>query len=194
VANAQVANTTANVQGKELLLADGAAQTVSKTITFDNGASPPFAAVAGSAMAPDLDAEFLQGEEPADFHDAAQLTGSIDVARLPVTIKPTVVALADGATPALNAALGTVFELEAAGNREIAVPTNPVDGQKIIIRHKASGADRTLTLNNGAGGFRFGSDITSLSATASGKWDYIGCIYNGDDSKWDVVAVAKGYS
>lgn len=104
-----------------------------------------------------------------------------------------VVALSDGATPALDASLGNVFTLSAAGDRTIAVPSNPVAGQKIVIRHLASGGARTLALNSGAGGFRFGTDITALSQTASGKIDYIGCIYNSADSKWDVVAYVKGY-
>lgn len=106
---------------------------------------------------------------------------------------PVVFALTDGATPALDASLGTVFTLVAAGNRTIAVPSNATDGQKIIIRHQASGGARTLALNSGAGGFRFGTDITALSSTTSAKWDYIGCVYNGTDSKWDVVAYVKGF-
>lgn len=99
--------------------------------------------------------------------------------------------LSDGATPALNAALGNIFTLSAAGNRTIAVPTNGVTGQKIIIAHTASGGARTLSLNTGAGGFAFGSDITSISQTASGKTDYIGAIYNG--TSWNVVAFIKGF-
>lgn len=103
------------------------------------------------------------------------------------------VTLADGATPALDASLGDTFTLTAGGNRTIAVPSNPTANQKITIKHVASAADRTLALNTGAGGFRFGTDITALTATTSGKTDYIGCIYNATDSKWDVVAYAKGY-
>ena len=101
--------------------------------------------------------------------------------------------LTDGATPALDASLGNVFLLTAAGDRTIAVPSNATGGQKIIIVHKASGADRTLSLNSGAGGFRFGTDITALTATTSALTDYIGCVYNAADSKWDVVAYTKGY-
>ena len=103
------------------------------------------------------------------------------------------IALSDGATPALDASLGNVFRLAASGDRTIAVPSNAQAGQKIVIEHFASAAGRTLSLNSGAGGFRFGSDITSLTQTASGKTDYIGCIYNDTDSKWDVVAVTKGF-
>jgi hypothetical protein len=105
----------------------------------------------------------------------------------------TVVDLADGATPALDASLGAIFRLTAAGNRTIAVPTNPTAGQRIVIRHKASGGARTLALNSGAGGFRFGTDITALTETESGKVDYIGCIYDATDNKFDVVAYSKGY-
>lgn len=103
------------------------------------------------------------------------------------------VTLTDGATPALDASLGRTFKLTAAGDRTIAVPTNPSADQKIIIEHVASGADRTLALNSGTGGFRFGSDITGLTITASGKTDYIGCRYNSTANKWDVIAYVKGY-
>jgi len=102
-------------------------------------------------------------------------------------------ALSDGATPALDASLGNIFTLSAGGDRTIAVPSNASAGQKIIIRHYASGGARTLALNTGANGFRFGSDITALTQTASGKTDYIGCIWNAADSKWDVVAYIKGF-
>lgn len=106
---------------------------------------------------------------------------------------PTTVTLTDGATPALDASLGKVFRLAAAGDRTIAVPSNPIGGQQIVIQHYASGGARTLALNTGAGGFRFGTDITALTQTASGKTDYIGAIYNDTDSKWDIVAVTKGF-
>jgi hypothetical protein len=101
--------------------------------------------------------------------------------------------LTDGANPALDASLGKVHRLVAAGNRTIAAPTNPTAGQQIIIEHTASGGDRTLALDTGTGGFRFGTDITALTQTASGKTDYIGCIYNATANKWDVVAYAKGF-
>jgi len=105
---------------------------------------------------------------------------------------PRMIDLIDGATPALNAGVGDVFNLVAAGDRTIAAPTNPTLWQKIIIAHTASGANRTLSLTGGAGGFRFGSDITGLTATVVNKTDYIGCIYNFGGF-WDVIAVVKGY-
>lgn len=104
-----------------------------------------------------------------------------------------VVTLTDGATPALDASLGNTFDLTAAGDRTIAVPTNPVNGQRILIRHRASGGSRTLSLNTGAGGFRFGTDVTGLTATTSGATDYIGAVYDSTDGFWDVIAYVKGY-
>lgn len=106
---------------------------------------------------------------------------------------PAVVTLTDGATVSLDASAGRVFRLTAAGNRTISVPTNAADGRMIVIAHKASGADRTLTLTTGsAGAFAFNTDITGLTATTSGTTDYIGCIYDDVDDRWDVVSVVKG--
>lgn len=211
--NVSVQNTTASLSGKTLAKLEDT-QTFTGQKTFDIGASAPFVVVSGSAKVTNLDADKLDGAEGTAYHDASQLTGSyaalsgaaitglngsniasgtVANARLNTIVPPTVVALTDGATPALDASLGNVFTLAAAGDRTIAVPSNPTNGQKIIIRHLASGGARTLALNTGAGGFRFGTDITTLSQTASGKTDYIGCIYSSIDSKWDVVAYSKGY-
>ncbi len=116
-------------------------------------------------------------------NDAALYTGATT---------PTVT-LTDGATPALNAALGTVFRLVAAGDRTIAVPTNATAGKTITIEHYASGGARTLALNVGAGGFRFGATIAALSQTTSGKTDYITAVYNGTDTFWDVILYVKTF-
>jgi hypothetical protein len=124
---------------------------------------------------------------------SAAVTGALTVASKGV-LGEAVVALTDGANVAIDASLGSVFTLTAGGNRTILAPTNATSGQKIIIRHLASGADRTLSLTTGsAGAFRFGTDITALTATTSAKTDYIGCVYNAADSRWDVVAVSKGF-
>lgn len=106
-----------------------------------------------------------------------------------------VVALVDGATIAVDASLGNTFYVETANSRTIGVPTNPTDGQKIIIRWKnTSGGSITTSFTTGsAGSFRFGTTVNNVSATPTGKTDYVGAIYNAQDNKWDIIAYSKGY-
>lgn len=73
-----VANTTASLSGKTLLKAEDN-QTITGQKTFDLGASAPFAVVSGAAKVDNLDADKLDGQDGADYHDAAQLTGAMPV-------------------------------------------------------------------------------------------------------------------
>lgn len=150
-------------------------------------------------------------QEPAHTGDVTNAAGSLALvigntavtkAKLAIDIPLSTflpgggVILTDGASVALNASLrAAYYRLVAAGDRTITAPTGigSSDGQKLIIQHVASGAARTLTLTTGAFGFRFGTDIPALTQTASGKTDYIGCIFNVTDSRWDVVAYTKGF-
>jgi hypothetical protein len=69
-----VNNTAASLNGKTLVkLEDN--QTVVGLKTFDRGTSAPFGVVPGAAVVANLDADFLDGEDGADFHDASLLTG-----------------------------------------------------------------------------------------------------------------------
>lgn len=100
----------------------------------------------------------------------------------------------DGAGAVIDASLGNVYTWSAAADRTAGTTTNPTAGQKMVIEFTASGGARTLTLPTATtGDFRFGSDITALTQTASGKTDYIGVIYNGTAARWDIVAVTKGF-
>lgn len=102
------------------------------------------------------------------------------------------VALTDGANIATDASLAEIFKVTIAGNRTMDNPTNPTAGQTLIYRIKQDGTgSRTITWGSN---FRFGTDVTSptLSTTAA-KTDYIGFKYNADDTKWDCLAVSRGY-
>lgn len=93
----------------------------------------------------------------------------------------------------IDASEGDTFDITLTGNKTLGVPLNPTDGQKITFRLYASGGSRTVTLTTSAGGFRFGADITGLTAITSGKKDYIIVHYNELDNYWDVLGYRKGY-
>lgn len=102
------------------------------------------------------------------------------------------VALTDAATIAIDASLGNHFRVTLAGNRTLGAPTNPTDGQKILVEVKqdATGS-RTLAYN---AVYRFGTDVTSPTlTTTAAKTDFLGFVYNSTAAKWDLLAVAKGY-
>jgi len=104
-----------------------------------------------------------------------------------------VVTLTDGATVALDASLGNVFNLTAGGDRTILAPTNPTDGQKIRIKILASGADRTITMTTGANAFVFSTYVMSpLPAILSGKVMALVCDYSSLNSLWTILAENTG--
>lgn len=111
------------------------------------------------------------------------------------TPSPTPVALTDAATIASDASLlpafGGTFTVTLGGNRTLGNPTNPTSGQKILWRLKQDGTgSRTITLDTA---FRVATDVGTITlSTVAGTIDYIGAIYNGTDSKWDVIAFTKG--
>lgn len=97
-------------------------------------------------------------------------------------------------TVTTNAALGTHFRLAMSGNVTLNPPINPTDGQVVVWALNATGAARTCTLSTISGGFLFGSDITAITATVSGKTDFLQCVYNATDNKWYVIGYVKGLS
>lgn len=111
----------------------------------------------------------------------------------PAGLAGNIINLFDAPTITLDASLGNVFSVAALGDRTIDVPLNAGSGQRIVIIHYAALGTRTLTLSNNIGGFRFGSDITGLTATTANKLDYIGCIYNSNQGTWDVIGYVKGF-
>jgi len=70
----------------------------------------------------------------------------------------------------------------------------PVNGDKLTFRIKSDGvAARTVTLATGSNAFRaIGVTLPVTVGTAvAAKTAYIGCSYNADDQRWDVIAVGQ---
>ena len=76
------------------------------------------------------------------------------------------------------------------GTANIQIPSGtPTDGQRLSIRIKDNGTNRSLTWVTSAGGYRV-IGTTLPTTTTANKTIYVGCVYNSADSFWDVVAVA----
>lgn len=106
---------------------------------------------------------------------------------------PVVAQLIDASVITTDARQANLFRVSLAGNRTLAAPTSPVDGQRVVWEITASGGQRQLALATGAGGFVFGRDVTGLTATSAGTTDYLGAIYNMAVNRWRVVAYTKGF-
>jgi|TARA_R100000084_G_C4640291_1_gene143440 hypothetical protein len=104
-------------------------------------------------------------------------------------IDPIVNSTASTATLTIDADNTDIETLTAQnGSCTIAAPTGtPVNGQKLIIRIKDDGSAAPLSWN---AIFR-AIGVTLPSTTTSSKIIYVGCIYNGVDSKWDAIAVKE---
>lgn len=102
------------------------------------------------------------------------------------------VAVTDAATITTDASAGNYFRVTLAGNRTLANPTNPSDGQRIVWELIQDGTGtRTLAYDTK---FAFGTDIPSatLTVTAS-KRDFLTVLYNSTADKFYVVAFVKGF-
>lgn len=65
---------------------------------------------------------------------------------------------------------------------------SPSTGKRITFRIQDNGTSKNLNWSNGTKGFR-PIGISLPSVTVPNKITYIGAVYNGFDSMWDVIAV-----
>jgi len=67
----------------------------------------------------------------------------------------------------------------------------PTNGQKLIIRLKDNGTSRSLSWATGSSNTFRVIGNTLPAATPASKTIYVGCVYNTEEVRWDVVAVAE---
>ena len=70
-----------------------------------------------------------------------------------------------------------------------ATATSPSNGTKLIFRFKDNGTSQTLTWTTGGTNSYRIIGATLPTATTVTKVTYVGCVYNSDESYWDVIAV-----
>jgi len=102
-------------------------------------------------------------------------------------IDPRNVVAASASTLTPDVSAGDQYAYTAlAANLTINAPTGtPVDGDKLIFRILDNGTTRTLTWN--ATYTVIG--VTLPTSTTASKTTYVGCIYNANNTRWDVIAV-----
>ncbi len=134
------------------------------------------------------------GTSTGGFYPLIMLGGSVATGDdgvaplLPVT-------LTDAATIAVDASLGNHFRVTLGGNRILGNPTNPIDGQKILLEVIQDGTgSRALSLTEIGSVYAFGTDIPSITlSTAINKRDFVALVYNSTAAKWFVIAFNKGF-
>jgi hypothetical protein len=92
---------------------------------------------------------------------------------------------ASSVTPDVSA--GDIYAFTAlAATLAINAPTGtPTDGDKLIFRFLDNGSSQTLNWN----GTYTAIGVTLPTSTTASKTTYVGCIYNANNTRWDVIAV-----
>jgi hypothetical protein len=107
---------------------------------------------------------------------------------------PSVSALTDGASIAVNASLGNVFTVTIAGNRTMAAPTNHTAGQTIQFHITQDGTgSRTISWASGASGYNFGAGSAPTLTTTAGDTDIVGFSYDATQGEWCYLGSQLGF-
>ena len=102
-----------------------------------------------------------------------------------ITPRVTSAASASSLTPSVATADIYAYTALAAGLTINAPTGTPVDGDKLMFRLLDNGTSRALTWD--ATYTVIG--VTLPTATTISKTTYVGCIYNANNTRWDVIAV-----
>lgn len=175
----------------------------SGTVTQVNGVNPDgsghvtlAAADVGAASTGALTAEATARASADTALGAAKVAKAGDT--MTGALAPSVIALTDAATIAVNAAPGNLFTVTLGGNRTFGAPANPVSGQAItmLIRQPASGGPWTPSFASGTGGYSFGSSSVPLWSTAANATDKIAWTYdagNPNGARWTFAGFLGGF-
>lgn len=113
----------------------------------------------------------------------AKLTAGVlsvrTTAQLRSDLGETVIALTDGATVSVDAALGNNFRLTLGGNRTLANPTNLIQGQVLNFRLvQGGGGGFTLAYGNK---YKFSGGILPVLSVGAGSIDFMSCQWDAND-------------
>jgi hypothetical protein len=115
----------------------------------------------------------------------ATYTGTETLTNKRIDPRVTSAASASSLTPDISASDVYAYTALAAGLTINAPTGTPLDGDKLIFRLLDNGTSRALTWN----GTYTVIGVTLPTATTISKTTYVGCIYNDNNTRWDVIAV-----
>jgi hypothetical protein len=115
----------------------------------------------------------------------ATYTGTETLTNKRIDPRVTSAASASSLTPDISASDIYAYTALAAGLTINAPTGTPLDGDKLIFRLLDNGTSRALTWN--ATYTVIG--VTLPTTTTISKTTYVGCIYNANNTRWDVIAV-----
>jgi hypothetical protein len=115
----------------------------------------------------------------------ATLAGSETLTNKRVNLRINSTASAASVTPDISATDLQAFTALATGLTINAPTGTPTDGSRLLFRFLDSGVSQTLTWHA-----TYAVIGTTLpTATVANKTTYVGCIYNANNTRWDVLAV-----
>jgi hypothetical protein len=172
---------------------DSTANTVTinrgSTNTFDNAATSKTLSyqgqgawlVGGTAIWYTLDSNTVAEASAVETWTGTSTTVQVTPRRLYGSAAYIVTSGTGAFTPDMNAGLN--FRHTMTGNTTVAAPTNPKDGQTLIIRFIHSGGARTITFNSV---FKFANGVApSASTSGAGAVDRLVAVYDSTSTAWD---------
>lgn len=104
-------------------------------------------------------------------------------------LSPRIGTVTSSATPTPNSDAQDQFNVTALAVAAVfGAPTgSPFDGQRLMIRVKDNGTARTLGFN----AIYRAIGVNLPTTTAISRVLYLGCLYNVQDTTWDVLAVGQ---
>jgi len=108
-------------------------------------------------------------------------------------VAPAVVVLPDAATIAVDASMGNDFRVTIGGNRAMGDPSNPVDGQKMVVQiTQGNGGPFAITWGSS---YEFSVGLPQpVLSTEAGQTDLLAFIYNAAKNRWLLAAFVNGFS
>ena len=177
--NISAANVTANLFGNGAAISSITGANVTGTV-----ANATYATSAGTAT--------TAGTVTTNAQPNITSVGTLTSLTVNGLITALTSATTTGTTITPTAGSTNQYEVTAlATGATIAAPSGtPVDGQRLILRIKDNGTPQTLTWTTSSGAYR-ARNVTLPTTTVASTPMYIGCIYNTQDTFWDVLAVTN---